>query len=188
MHMRLDYIMYAIAGVFFIITIIAAVSTFMEITYRNLWVVSTVVIGLLSIGFGYFQRPRAIVQTSQSSAPVLETVAPQTIQPSTETIVAVEKSPVIATTIAVESPAMESPIQPLTTAETTSNLPAKPVKRSQIKRLKGIGKKRAEQLNSLGINSFKELANASAEDVAKSLQISPKIVNRWISEAKERTK
>lgn len=183
MLMRLDYVMYVVAGLFFIITIISAVTTYMEAT-QSLWVVSTVVLGLLSIGFGYFQRPRAMVQASQSNVPVSETAAPQTIQSSAEPVKVVEKSPVIETTIAVEPPTQTSS----TVTETTSNLPVTHVKRSQVKRIKGIGQKRAAQLNSLGINSFEELAKASAEDVAKNLQISPKIVKKWISEAKARTK
>jgi predicted flap endonuclease-1-like 5' DNA nuclease len=189
MQMRLDYVMYTIAGLFFIITIIAAVATFMETIQRSLWVISTVVLGLLSISFGYFQRPRAMVQTSQPNAPMSKTVAPQTIQVSaepivtSELIVTAEKSPVIETTIVVESPT-----QPSTTMETISNSPVKPVKRSQVKRIKGIGKKRATQLNALGINSYEELANASAANVAKSLQTSPKTVEKWISEAKGRIK
>ena len=184
MNMRLDYIMYAIAVLFFIITATAAIPTIaMETTQRNLWVVSTVVLGLLSIGFGYFQRPKAMVHTSQSNTPASETVTPQTIQASTQTKATFEKPSLSETTMVIEPL-----IQTSTIAVTTSNLPAKPAKRSQVKKIKGIGKKRAAQLNSLGIYSYKELANASAENVAKNLKISPKTVNRWISEAKERIK
>jgi predicted flap endonuclease-1-like 5' DNA nuclease len=51
--------------------------------------------------------------------------------------------------------------------------------------VKGIGEKRASQLNSLGINTVEELANASVEDLAKNLKVSPKIVAKWIEAAKQ---
>lgn len=184
MCMRLDYVMYIIAGLFFVVTIIAAASTYItEMTTRQLWVVSTVVLGLISIGFGYFQRPRAIIQTSHSNAMTLETVVTQTIQAPTESVAAIEKSPTVETTVT-----LDSTTQPPIITETNSNTPVTHVKRSQVKRIKGIGQKRAAQLNALGINSFEDLANASATDVAKSLQISPKTVKNWITEAKEKIK
>jgi len=51
--------------------------------------------------------------------------------------------------------------------------------------VKGIGAKRAEQLKALGINSVKDLARASAKDLAARLNISPKITGRWIENAKK---
>lgn len=51
--------------------------------------------------------------------------------------------------------------------------------------VKGVKAKRAEQLKSLGINSVEDLANASAEELAKKLQISPKFTEKWIASAKE---
>ncbi len=199
MCMRLDYIMYVVAGLFFVVTIISYVAISMEMTEHQLWVVSTVVLGLLSIGFGYFQRPKALMQAPQTSiqsnvqsnVAVSETVVPQTIQIPAEPVAVVEKPPVIENTVTVESPTQPLSPTPSPATETTTlpdTQPVTHVKRSQVKRLKGIGQKRAAQLNALGISSFEELANASAEDVAKSLQISPKIVKRWISEAKLRAK
>lgn len=176
MCMRLDYVMYIIAGLFFIVTIVAAVSTYItEMTTRQLWIMSTVVLGLISIGFGYFQRPKAIIQTSQPNATTPKVAVTQTIQAPAEPVAVVE------TTATIES----TPQSP-TSTETTSNMPVTHVKRSQVKRIKGIGQKRAAQLNALGINSYVDLANASAADVAKSLQISPKTVKKWITEAEEK--
>jgi len=54
-----------------------------------------------------------------------------------------------------------------------------------ITQVKGIKAKRAEQLKTLGISNIEDLANASAEDLAKKLQISPKFTEKWITSAKE---
>ncbi|MCL2643176.1 MAG: helix-hairpin-helix domain-containing protein [Candidatus Bathyarchaeota archaeon] len=51
--------------------------------------------------------------------------------------------------------------------------------------VKGVGEKRAAQLNALGINNAKELSQASAEDLAKNLKISPKIAAKLIEAAKQ---
>jgi len=51
--------------------------------------------------------------------------------------------------------------------------------------IKGIGEKRKEQLNAIGINSLQELAKASPEDLAAILKISPKITGKWVEDAKE---
>ncbi|MEM0095774.1 MAG: helix-hairpin-helix domain-containing protein [Candidatus Bathyarchaeia archaeon] len=53
--------------------------------------------------------------------------------------------------------------------------------------VKGIGEKRAEQLKSLGINYAEELAKVSPEDLAAKLKASPKIVQKWIENAKKLT-
>ena len=58
---------------------------------------------------------------------------------------------------------------------------------SELTKVKGIGAKRADQLKALGINSIRDLANASAKDLAKKLEISPKITTRWIENAKALT-
>ena len=78
----------------------------------------------------------------------------------------------------MEKPAMKE-------APTTATSAATTVELTQVK---GIGEKRATQLKALGINSVNELANASAKTVAKKLKISPKIVEKWISSAKELVK
>jgi predicted flap endonuclease-1-like 5' DNA nuclease len=56
---------------------------------------------------------------------------------------------------------------------------------SPLTEVKGIGEKRATQLNALGINTVEELANAAPEEIAKSLKISPKIVAKWVYSAKQ---
>jgi predicted flap endonuclease-1-like 5' DNA nuclease len=51
--------------------------------------------------------------------------------------------------------------------------------------VKGIGEKRASQLRALGILSVNDLSKASAKDLAAKLEISPKITDKWIQNAKE---
>jgi len=55
---------------------------------------------------------------------------------------------------------------------------------SELTKVKGIGAKRAKQLEALGIHSVKDLADASPKNLAKKLKISPKITTRWIENAK----
>ena len=63
---------------------------------------------------------------------------------------------------------------------------ATPVRRKlRLTRVKGIGEKRVAQLKALGINSLDELAKASADEIAKNLQISPKITRKWVAAAEE---
>ena len=54
----------------------------------------------------------------------------------------------------------------------------------EVTQVKGVKAKRAEQLKALGISSVEDLANASAKDVGAKLQISPKITEKWIADAK----
>jgi predicted flap endonuclease-1-like 5' DNA nuclease len=57
-----------------------------------------------------------------------------------------------------------------------------------LTQMKCIGEKRAMQLKALGIASVDELSKALAKRIAKKLKISPKIVNKWIDNAKELVK
>ena len=54
----------------------------------------------------------------------------------------------------------------------------------ELTRVKGIGERRAEQLKALGIATVTDLSAAAAEELAEKLQISSKITNRWIAEAR----
>ena len=167
--MRLDYSLYVLAVVFFLI---AAVSFAMvvEQSDRNLWVVITVVLGLLSIGLGYYERPKA-----KAAAPQPAVSVPQVAMPQTPPVTAVEAPKEEKVEITMETP---TPAPALAPAAPTI----------ELTQVKGIGEKRAAQLKAIGINSVDELAKASAEDVAKKLKISPKIVEKWIAGAKELVK
>jgi predicted flap endonuclease-1-like 5' DNA nuclease len=148
--MRLDYTLYVLAAVFFLITIVSLVTSLIAETERNLWVVTTVVLGILSVGLGYTQRPKTEAQARQPAVQIPQATVPQ--KPATT----------------METPAMTEALE--------------------LTQVKGIGEKRATQLKALGISSVDDLAKASAEDIAKKLQISPKITKKWIASAKELVK
>lgn len=77
--MRSDYALYTVAVIFFILTgVILASTSILEEFERNLGVVTTVILGLLFIGLGYFQRPKleaaAVEQLPSAPTAVTETV------------------------------------------------------------------------------------------------------------------
>jgi predicted flap endonuclease-1-like 5' DNA nuclease len=147
--MRLDYTLYVLAALLLIITVVPFVVTIegVEPETRSLWVVTTVVLGILSIGLGYSQRPKTKAQACQPAVEIPQTTMPEA-QPATT----------------METPAM--------------------TKALELTQVKGIGEKRATQLKAIGINSVNDLAKASAEDIAKKLQISSKITKKWIDSTK----
>jgi predicted flap endonuclease-1-like 5' DNA nuclease len=144
-----------VAIIFFVITTLTFVLQLAEFE-RNLWVLTTVVLGLLFLGLGYMQRPRI------AAAPV-EVPQPVQLQPITTEPVKEEKTEIVVETQPVQLP------QVITL---------------DITLVKGIKTKRAEQLKALGINNANDLANASAKEIGEKLQISPKITQRWIEDAK----
>ena len=174
--MRLDYTLYLLAAVFFLITAVSFAMLMEQTTERNLWVVTTVVLGLFSIGLGYTQRPKVSVAVQQPAVSIPQTATPQTPQAATMETPAVEAPKEEKIEMPVEAKMIEAPTPP----------PAIPT--IELTRVKGIGEKRATQLKALGINNVDELAKISAEDVAKKLEISPKIVAKWIAGAKELVK
>ena len=69
--MRLDYTLYIIAALFFIIAVASlAIPQLIAETERNLWIAITVVLGLLSIGLGYYQRPKTKAQACQPAVSI----------------------------------------------------------------------------------------------------------------------
>ncbi|MCW4047778.1 MAG: helix-hairpin-helix domain-containing protein [Candidatus Bathyarchaeota archaeon] len=185
--MRLDYALYVLAVVFFLVTIVSALVV-ME-TERDLWVVSTVILGLFSMGLGYYVRPKTKTVAAQ---PAVTTPPPQ--QPVTGDVhekeaYKVENSTATQTPILPQSPTSipapviaPMPVLTPTPSETVA------VPKLELTEVKGIGEKRAEQLKAIGISNVDELAKASAEDIAKKLKISPKIVDKWVASAKELAK
>lgn len=161
--MRSDYALYAIAIIFFIITLMAV---FVQLELKELWIITTTVLGFLFIGLGYTQRPKsqAVPPPPAPTPPPMSTLTSTPEQtPATETVQEEKKE------IAIEAAPAPVPQTP------------------ELMKVKGIGAKRAEQLKAIGINTIGDLAKASAEDLASKLQISPKITSRWISEAKKLT-
>jgi predicted flap endonuclease-1-like 5' DNA nuclease len=165
--MRLDYILYVLAAVLLIITVVPFVAPIgVETTEtRSVWVVATVVLGLLSIGLGYSQRPKTKAQACEPAVAIPQTTMPET-QPATKMEAPKEEKASIK-----EAPAMLTPVATM-----------------DLTQVKGIGEKRAMQLKALGINSVDELANASAKNIAEKLKVSPKIVDKWVASAKKLVK
>lgn len=216
--MRSDFALYIVAAFFFILTAISAI--LIVEAERSLWIITTAVLGILSVGLGYYQRPRAIVP-----APAVQqaTIPAEPIAPAPQTV-PVEAAPTVAQAPVEEKdpeiqaapsmpvveapPVIETPIQPSVTetqpvieAPSAPTIPQEPAPviqtetaptetamESPLTTIKGIGEKRATQLNALGINTIEELAKASTGDVAKSLKISPKIVAKWVDGAKQQQK
>ncbi|MDR2720134.1 MAG: hypothetical protein LBC03_04975 [Nitrososphaerota archaeon] len=112
-------------------------------------------------------------------APVTEPVpveAAQTIGVSAETPEAIIEAPV--------SSATQEQISPVTTP--VNEAPAQVGQAgSPLTNIKGVGEKRAAQLNALGITTAEELSQVSVEDLAKSLKISPKIAAKLVEAAKQ---
>jgi predicted flap endonuclease-1-like 5' DNA nuclease len=164
--MRSDYALYVVAIIFFVITGISFAIGLAELE-RNLWVVTTAVLGLLFAGLGYTQRPRpkgriivetqpyTPAQTPATTAPI----APAPIEPTAPAVTEVKEEKIEVTTEA---------------APTVLGLTE----------VKGIGEKRKQQLNALGINSVDDLSKASADELAQKLKISPKITGKWIENAR----
>jgi len=150
--MRSDYTLYVVAIIFFILTGIVLAY---QIELKELWVVTTAILGLLFIGLGYTQKPRpqVIKVEAHPQAPAPEMPTPS---PVTE----VMKEEKVETVVEVTPPKVK------------------------LTEVKGIGEKRAQQLKALGISSVEHLAKASAADLAEKLKISPKITGRWIESAK----
>jgi predicted flap endonuclease-1-like 5' DNA nuclease len=169
-NMRLDFSLYVLGALLLIITVVPLVITIEGVgpEARNLWMVATVVLGFLSIGLGYSQRPKTKAQACESAEPL-------SVEPVSDTPISteVEKSKEVT----VEEAAIDEPM-------TSTDL----VTVDDLTQVKGIGEKRAAQLKALGINSFTELANASAKNLAKKMKISSKTTKKWINSAKELAK
>jgi predicted flap endonuclease-1-like 5' DNA nuclease len=184
--MRLDYILYAVAIIFFIVTLTAAVYSFEP---RPVWVVTTAVIGLAAIGLGYGQRPKPT-----AAAPATANIPPPPTPPPQEQ----KEQPVEPQAMAITTaPPQPQPIVTVTApAQTEAAMieeakpiaqPPQPTQAAGLTEVKGIGEKRAAQLKAIGVSTIEDLAKASAKDLATKLNISPKITTKWIENAKEIT-
>jgi predicted flap endonuclease-1-like 5' DNA nuclease len=168
--MRLDYALYMLAAILLIITIVPFVVPInMETTATSVWVVASLVLGLISIGLGYSQRPKTAAQSCQPAMEVYQA------KPETQPTPTGEAQITEETKAKMEKPAMQK-------APTMATSDASTLKLMQVK---GIGEKRATQLKALGVNSVDDLAKVSAKTVAKNLKISLKTVSKWIENAKE---
>jgi predicted flap endonuclease-1-like 5' DNA nuclease len=154
--MRLDYALYAVAVILFILT---GVGAYMA---ESLWVVTTAVLGLVFIGIGYWQRPHE------------EAIAQNTPQTTITTM-----PPTVSVTAPPPPPSVpKAETKPIPVVET--KLPS-----AALLDVKGIKEKRAQQLKTLGINTVEDLAKASPEDLAAKLKIAPYFTSQWIENAKK---
>ena len=53
-----------------------------------------------------------------------------------------------------------------------------------LNEVKGIGQRRLEQLNAIGVDSVKKLAESDPKELAKKLEVSKKTSSKWIENAK----
>jgi predicted flap endonuclease-1-like 5' DNA nuclease len=177
--MRTDYLLYTLAVVFFIITA-ASLALVIDATEKNLWVVSTAVVGLFSASLGYIFRPK----TTVAAAPTTGVSAAQPTAPAEPVAGSIQTIAEPARTPIALIPDVTREIAPIPSNNIVAVEVAVPQK-SELFTVKGINAKRAEQLNRLGIQSLSDLAKASAEDLAKELAISPRITRMWIGSAKK---
>ncbi|HVP16843.1 MAG TPA: helix-hairpin-helix domain-containing protein [candidate division Zixibacteria bacterium] len=171
--MRLDYVSYAVAIVFFIVTLVATVS----FEQQQVWVVTTVVIGLAFLGLGYTQRPKPAAPAVTTSVP-----PPLPSQPQRQQEQQQQEQQVPEVTTALSQPIVTDVVKLEEAKPVVQPVPS-PV--GGLTDVKGIGEKRAAQLRALGITSVEDLAKASAKDLAARLNISPKITDKWIQNARE---
>ena len=218
--MRSDVILYVVAAIFFVLSIISII--LFSDTERFIWIILNVALGIISIGSGYYLRPKPTPTIKTISPTPAEPVTqPTTVEPTPvldEPITeAISEEPTIDESIVDEAPVEETPIAESVPDETTQTIDAPtetaetlnkttvtpqqeptptttqdnktPIQAEQeetpLTNVKGIGEKRAAQLNALGINTAKELAQTSIDDLAKNLNISPKIAAKLIEAAKQ---
>ena len=63
--------------------------------------------------------------------------------------------------------------------------PATPIQPIAVTSIGGIGIKRAEQLRSCDVHSVQDLTTFDAQELSEKLQVSEKMVSKWIQEAKK---
>jgi predicted flap endonuclease-1-like 5' DNA nuclease len=157
--MRLDYILYTVGIICFIITVGVAYMA----AEQQLWIVIPIVLGFAFLGIGVTQRPKQEASTQMAVAP----------PPPPLTIARTEP-----TNVKQEIKVEEKKIEPSPVIE------IKPATHELLE-VKGIKDKRAQQLKAVGINTVEDLAKASATDLAAKLKIAPYFTGKWIENAKQ---
>ena len=110
--MRSDVTLYVVAAFFFVLTIASAVIFQQE--ERSLWMVSTAVIGILSLSLGVYQRPKT-KSTTQKTQTVTQSTQQEVISSQTASIqteAQTEQVPTIDTAASEIVQTIESPIEP----------------------------------------------------------------------------
>ncbi len=184
--MRTDYMLYILAVIFFILTALSLAFVASQ-TEQSLSVIATVVLGLFSAGLGFHYRPRA--KTTAAVPPFIE-VPPVEANDShvreAHLAESVEKhvEPTVTPQSTTGVPAQLNVPTPLLTPSAPQ---AQTSVKSELTSIHGINEKRAAQLQEIGIGSISALANASADDLAKNLMVSPKVTRMWIGSAKKQS-
>ncbi len=204
--MRLDYALYGVAIIFFLVTAISFVVV-SEQNGKNLWTVSTVVFGLLSVSAGYLLKPKNKTMIASNASIAQETIPESIPKMPTMEAPAVEAPKIEAVPVAetpevnvssIEAPAVEAIVPHAPVEAPVVDTPSIETEVSSIKeapsivvevigltQVKGIGEKRATQLKANGILSIEDLAKSNVADLASKLSISPKIVEKWVAGAKK---
>ncbi len=194
--MRSDYLAYLLAIVFFLIAATAS-ALVADATEKTLWVLSTIILGLVSLGLGYYQRPKPKTMVAPSETPpyepsdahIRESHLAESVEKHSEPF----EAPLTTTSIPMQEPTPTpvlapgpAPTENVQPAETSAPVVEAPTStENDLLTIKGINEKRATQLKALGINTTADLANASAEYLAEKLTISPKITRMWIGSARK---
>ncbi len=184
--MRTDYLFYILAVIFFILTALSLAFVASQ-TEQSLSVVATVVLGLFSAGLGFHYRPKAKVAATTPSpieippvdandSHVREAHLAESVEKHAEPTVTPQSTTGVPAQLNVPMPLLTPPA-PQTQTSVKSELTA----------IHGINEKRAAQLQEMGIGSIGALANASADDLAKNLMVSPKVTRMWIGSAKKQS-
>jgi predicted flap endonuclease-1-like 5' DNA nuclease len=114
--MRVDYILYGLASVFFIMTALSLVVVGED--GKSLWAVSFVVLGLLSASVGYFLKPKIQTTVAVSASALTQEVAPEITSQAPATVeTLVVEAPQVKAAVVVETFAGEFPAAVVTPQE-----------------------------------------------------------------------
>jgi hypothetical protein len=105
--MRLDITLYSLAVVFFVITIASAV--LLAGTDQTLWILTSGLLGILSLSLGIIQRPRTTAQINQPSTAIPVTASAQPIGTATPQAPTEEERLPAQTASVTETPAVQEP-------------------------------------------------------------------------------
>jgi len=94
--MRSDYALYAVAIILFVLTGIAALAPLALAEFeRNVWLVTTAVLGLLFAGLGYSQKPKKQAKTIKALPPVPPTLPVTQVTTAEKKEAIVEAAPTV---------------------------------------------------------------------------------------------
>ncbi len=187
--MRFNYVLYGLATASFV-----ASAYFFLTTAQILFVGSTAAVGLVLVAGGFFLKPKQTTSIPQpASAPTTQTDLKQTPTVQAEPVAAQAPiQPVKEQTLAIQTAAVTEiqavPQTPVSIATVASVEPPPQIGASELTNIRGINEKRVVQLNTIGIATMDDLANASSSELAVKLGISERIVKMWIGTAKKTPK